>query len=204
MFRHPKYLTIPFVFILFLFSCYRGEKEEKIIFHYNETTGIASIDPAFAKNQSIMWAIHQLYNTLVEVDSNLNIIPSLAKRWDISADKKTYTFYLRNDVLFHDDACFASGKGRRMTARDIEYSFKRITDKTTASPGSWIFNAKVDSVDGFKAINDTTFQLRLTRPYNPILGILSMQYCSIVPQEAVKKYGTDFRRHAVGTGPFQF
>jgi peptide/nickel transport system substrate-binding protein len=91
-----------------------------------------------------------------------------------------------------------------MTASDVEYSFKRIVDKSVASPGSWIFNGKVDSVDGFKAINDTTFQLKLIRPYIPILGILSMQYCSIVPKEAVEKYGNDFRRHAVGTGPFQF
>jgi peptide/nickel transport system substrate-binding protein len=77
-------------------------------------------------------------------------------------------------------------------------------DKTVASPGSWIFNGKVDSVAAFKAINDTTFQVKLLRPYNPILGILSMQYCSVVPKEAVTKYGTNFRRHAVGTGPFQF
>lgn len=175
-----------------------------MIFHYNESTGIASIDPAFAKNQSVMWAIHQLYNTLVEVDSQLNIVPSLAKRWEISEDKKTYTFFLRNDVFFHNDACFPAGKGRRMTAADVVYSFQRIVDRATASPGSWIFNSKVDSVDGFQAINDTTFQLKLTRPYNPILGILSMQYCSVVPQEAVKKYGNNFRRHAVGTGPFQF
>jgi peptide/nickel transport system substrate-binding protein len=62
----------------------------------------------------------------------------------------------------------------------------------------------VDSSEGFKAVNDTTFQVKLIRPYNPILGILSMQYCSIVAKEAVLKYGTDFRRHAVGTGPFQF
>src|SRR5215203_4273280 len=120
MFRHPKYLTSPFVFIFFLASCYSGEKEEKTIFHYNETTGIASIDPAFAKNQSIMWAIHQLYNTLVEVDSNLHIVPSLAKSWDIAEDKKTYTFHLRSDVLFHDDKCFTIGKGRTMTAKDVE------------------------------------------------------------------------------------
>jgi ABC-type transport system substrate-binding protein len=62
----------------------------------------------------------------------------------------------------------------------------------------------VDSADGFRALNDSVFQLKLTRPYNPILGILSMQYCSIVPKEAVDKYKTDFRRHAVGTGPFRF
>jgi peptide/nickel transport system substrate-binding protein len=140
----------------------------------------------------------------VEVDSQLNIVPSLATNWDISDDKTTYIFHLRNDVVFQDDDCFANGKGRRMTAKDVEYSFKRIVDKVTASPGSWIFNGKVDSIDGFKAIDDTTFQVKLIRPYQPILGILSMQYCSIVPHEAVEKYGTDFRRHAVGTGPFQF
>ncbi|MGZ3951675.1 MAG: ABC transporter substrate-binding protein, partial [Flavisolibacter sp.] len=162
------------------------------------------MDPAFAKNQSIMWAVHQLYNTLVEGDSQLNIVPSLATRWEISDDKRTYIFHLRNDVVFHDDACFPNGKGRRMTAGDVEYSFKRIVDKNTASPGAWIFNGKVDSVDGFRAIDDTTFQLKLVRPYQPILGILSMQYCSVVPHEAVEKYGSDFRSHAVGTGPFEF
>ncbi|HEV7334283.1 MAG TPA: ABC transporter substrate-binding protein [Flavisolibacter sp.] len=190
--------------LVFFFSCYSGEKEEAAIFHYNESTGVASIDPAFAKNQSIMWVIHQVYNTLVEVDSNLHVVPSLARRWEISEDKKTYTFFLRNDVFFHDDPCFPKGKGRRMTAHDVVYSFNRIMDPATASPGAWVFNGKVDSVEGFKAINDTTFQLKLINPYNPILGILSMQYCSVVPGEAVKKYGPDFRRHAVGTGPFQF
>ena len=202
MFRWYKYLTITFVF--FLSACYNSEKKDQNIFHYNEQTGIASIDPAFAKNQSIMWAIHQLYNTLVEIDSALHIVPSLAKRWEISPDKKVYTFYLRNDVSFHNDECFPNNRGRLMTAKDVEYSFKRIINKETASPGSWIFNTKVDSVDGFKAIDDTTFQLKLVKPYNPILGILSMQYCSIVPEEAIKTYGNDFRRHAVGTGPFQF
>jgi ABC-type transport system substrate-binding protein len=203
MFRWYKSLTI-LLLSWFFISCYNSEKQSGNIFHYNEQTGIASLDPAFAKNQSIMWAVHQLYNTLVEVDSQLNVVPSLAKRWQISADKKTYTFYLRNDVVFHDDACFPNRKGRAMTAKDVEYSFKRIIDKNTASPGAWIFNKKVDSADGFRAIDDTTFQLKLIKPYQPILGILSMQYCSVVPHEAVEKYTTDFRRHPVGTGPFQF
>jgi len=187
-----------------LFSCSARRDTNKNIFHYNEQTGIASLDPAFAKNQSIMWAVHQLYNTLVEVDQDLNIAPSIAKSWEISPDRLTYTFYLRNDVFFHDDQAFSNGKGRQLTARDVVYSLSRIIDKKTASPGAWIFNTKVDSVDGFKAINDTVFQLKLVRPYMPILGILSMQYCSIVAREAVVKYGPDFRRHPVGTGPFAF
>lgn len=190
--------------VFFWMSCYDNSKGERNIFHYNETTGIASLDPAFAKNQSIMWVVHQLYNTLVEVDQNLNIIPSVAKSWDVSSDRLTWIFHLRNDVFFHDDPVFANGKGRKLTATDVVFSFTRIMDKETASPGSWIFNRKVDTLQPFIAIDDSTFQLNLLRPYNPVLGILSMQYCSIVPKEAVDNYAKDFRRHPVGTGPFQF
>ena len=191
----------PCTLFLYLSSCYNEKKTDKHIFHYNEQTGIASLDPAFAKNQSIMWPIHQLYNTLVEIDDSLKIKPSLAKHWEVSVDRLRYTFRLRDDVFFHDDP---NEKGRKMTAADVAYSLARIIDKQTASPGSWIFNRIVDTVNPFVAIDDSTFQLTLLRPYNPILGILSMQYCSVVPQEAVKKYGADFRRHPVGTGPFRF
>ena len=175
-----------------------------MIFHYNEFNGISSLDPAFAKSQSTMWVAHQFYNTLVEIDDSLHIVPSLAKSWEISEDRLTWIFHLRKNVFFHDDAAFVNAKGRKLVAKDVVYSFSRIIDKQTASPGSWIFNRKVDSLQPFKAIDDTTFQLKLLRPYNPILGILSMQYCSIVAKEAVEKYGNDFRRHPVGTGPFQF
>lgn len=151
-----------------------------------------------------MWAVHQLYNTLVETDDNLNMVPSLAKQWDISPDNLTFTFHLRTDVFFQDNTAFENGKGRLMTAHDVEYSFKRIINKSVASSGAWIFNDKIDSAEGFKAIDDTTFQLKLLEAFNPILGILSMQYCSVVPHEVVEKYGKDFRSHPCGTGPFQF
>ncbi|MEO6843654.1 MAG: ABC transporter substrate-binding protein [Ginsengibacter sp.] len=183
-------------------GCSHHEKV-KNIFHYNEQSGIATLDPAFAKNQSIMWAVHQLYNTLVQTDNNLNLVPSLAKSWDISDDNLTFTFHLRNDVFFHDNAAFPNGKGRKMTAHDVEYSFKRIMDPATASSGAWIFNGRVDTIQPFKAIDDTTFQLKLLKPFHPILGVMSMQYCSIIPHEVVEKYGKDFRRHPCGTGPFE-
>lgn len=185
-------------------GCNTKLKSDKNVFYYNETTGIATLDPAFAKNQSIMWAIHQVYNTLVEIDSNLNIVPSLAKSWDISQDRKTYTFHLRTDVYFHDSKIFPGGKGRKMIAEDIAYSLGRIIDRNTASSGAWIFNNRIDSIQPFTVIDDSTFQLKLLRPFHPIMGILSMQYCSIVPKEAVDKYGKDFRRNPCGTGPFKF
>ena len=185
------------------FSCAHHNSRENI-FHYNEQSGIATLDPAFAKNQSIMWVIHQVYNTLIQTDDSLNLVPSLAKSWDISPDNLVYTFHLRDDVYFQDNDAFPGGKGRRMTAEDVAYSLGRIINKNTASSGAWIFNDRVDSLHPFTAIDDTTFQLKLVAPFHPILGILSMQYCSVVPHEVVEKYGKNFRRHPCGTGPFQF
>lgn len=184
-------------------GCGQTGRQHKKIFHYNEVTGIASLDPAFAKNQSVMWAIHQLYNTLVETDDSLHMVPALAKSWEVSADRKQYIFHLRNGVYFHDNDAFLHGKGRLLTASDVVYSFERIIDKQTASSGAWIFNNRISPVNAFKAINDSTFQLSLLQPFNPILGLLSMQYCSIVPREVVEKYGKDFRSHPCGTGPFR-
>jgi ABC-type transport system substrate-binding protein len=191
------------ILVVQLSACYKKKNSEKNIFHYNEFNGIASLDPAFAKSQSTMWTAHQFYNTLVEIDDSLRIIPSLAKSWDISADRTVFTFHLRGDIFFHEDDAFTGNKGRKLTAKDVEYSFYRIIDKQTASPGAWVFNGKVDTIQPFKATDDTTFQLKLLRPYLPMLGIISMQYCSVVAKEAVEKYGTDFRRHPVGSGPFQ-
>ena len=191
-------------FSLLLSACTSHQHPNKKIFHYNESSGLASLDPAFAKNKQVMWAVHQVYNTLVEIDSNMQVAPSLAKKWTIGTDNLTFTFYLRDSIFFTDDACFENNKGRKLTAQDVVYSFNRIVDKNTASPGAWIFNNRVDSISGFKALNDSVFQLKLIKPFQSILGILSMQYCSVVPHEAVEKYGTDFRRHPVGTGPFQF
>lgn len=187
-----------------LFSCRSHLHPDKKIFRYNEASGIASLDPAFAKNQSVMWAIHQLYNTLVEVDEYMQLKPSLARSWEFSGDKRSIVFHLRQDVFFHDDPVFRNAKGRKLVAEDVRYSLQRIIDIRTASPGSWIFNNRVDSISAFIVLNDSTFEIKLLQPFQPMLGILSMQYCSIVAKEAVEKYGTDFRRHPVGTGPFCF
>jgi peptide/nickel transport system substrate-binding protein len=190
--------------VFLLAGCSSPREGTKKVFRYNEKDGIASLDPAFAKNRSTMWPIHQIYSTLVETDDDLRIVPELARSWDVSPDKRTWTFHLRTDVVFHDNPAFPGGKGRRMVAGDVVYSFSRIIDPRTASSGAWIFNSRVDRSSPFTAMDDSTFQLKLIAPFNPILGILSMEYCSVVPKEVVEYYGKDFRSHPCGTGPFKF
>ena len=187
-----------------LAACHAHSTSNKKTFRYNEPTGIATLDPAFAKNQSIIWPVHQLYNTLVQPDSSLHIVPSLALSWEISPDHLTYRFHLRTAVFFHDNDAFLGGKGRRMLAADIVYSLSRLLDKKIASSGAWIFNERISGPQAFRAPDDSTFELTLLTPFHPMLGLLSMQYCSVVPHEVVEKYGKDFRSHPCGTGPFRF
>lgn len=192
-------------FLLVLSACSEEDKNTKNTFRMNMSgKALESLDPAFAKDQYMMWTANMLYNTLVATDTQLRLKPSLAKRWEVSKNGLVHTFYLRDDVYFHDNPAFKNGQGRRLTAHDVVYSFNRITDPATASPGAWIFNGRVVEKGPFVAVNDTTFKVYLIRPFRPLPEILSMQYCSIVPHEVVEKWGKDFRTHPCGTGPFRF
>lgn len=198
-------LILPLFLGCFLIAgCEYKNNHQLHIFRYSETTVLSSLDPAFAKNQAHIWVVHQLYNTLVETDSNATIIPSLARSWVISDDKKEIIFKLRDDIYFHDHPAFMNGKGRRLTAKDVEYSFNRLMDPKIASPGAWIFQGRVDAKSPFKAINDSLFIIKLNRPFIQILGVLTNKYCSIVPKEAVTFKELPFSQHPCGSGPFQF
>ncbi len=199
-------LTLVTICVLLLAACSNDDKQnKKNVVYLNYSSGaLESIDPAFAKNLYNMWTDHMVFNTLVESNDALELVPSLAKHWEVSEDGITYLFYLRDDVYFQDNALFPGGKGRKMVAADVVYSFNRLIDPAVASCGGWIFNDRVAKEEPFKAINDTTVQITLMAPFRPLPEILSMPYCSVVPHEVVEHYGKDFSRHPCGTGPYQF
>lgn len=205
IFAQMRLLSALFL-IVFLFGC--GEKSshsDKTVFRYNESKGITSLDPAQARTMGNIWATTQLFNGLVQLDSVMEVVPSIAKSWTILDSGLTYRFELRDDVFFHDHRIFENGKGRRVVASDFEYSFHRVLDEKSLSPGRWIFNAvDTEKNGGFYPVNDTVFEIYLKHSFPPFLGILSMQYCSVVPREVVEELGKDFGRNPIGTGPFKY
>jgi oligopeptide transport system substrate-binding protein len=180
--------------------------DDKMVFRYNESGGITTLDPALVRRFEDFLAIEQLYNGLVTLDENMEISPALAKSWEISEDGKIYTFHLRNDVFFHQHAVFESESDRKFSAKDVAYSFFRVIDPATASPGKYIFdNLLINGSSKFKGIevlNDSTVTIYLQSAQPSFIYQLSLPYCAIVPAEVVDYYGNDFGQNPIGTGPF--
>ena len=189
-----------------------AEKKHGGTFRDSVLSGITSFDPVKTLDVATLRVGLQIYQPLVEIDEDLNVVPLLAETWE-TPDNKKWVFHIRDGVKFHDDPCFEGGKGRVITAHDVKYSFERLMNPKTRTVGSWIFTnivagakdyfeGKSKDIKGFNVTGERTFAIELTKPFYPLLTRLSLYLCSIVPREAVEKYKEDFGLHPVGTGPF--
>lgn len=201
MIQNRLYFFISLFISVLISGCNsKTEVDDSLIFRLNRYDNISSLDPAFARTQANNWVCNLMYNSLVKLDDSLQIVPDIAKSWTISEDAKIYTFTLRNDVYFHKNQIFGEDSTRTVKASDFEYSFQRLIEPEVGGAGSWVLN----NVENFKAINDSVFQINLKEAFPPFLGLLSMKYCSVVPKEMFEKGQEEFRKHPIGTGPFQF
>lgn len=195
------------------------------IYKINELEDIRSLDPVGITDVVSHHVAHQIYDALLDLDSNLQIIPQLAKSYEVSPDGTVYTFHLRDNSLFQDNACFPDGKGRKVTAQDVKFSYDRICDFRTSSRGFNYFvnyvegaqqyydatraagekgTPKVNGVSGFIYVNDSTYQIKLLKPFAPFIYYVTLAVAYVVPKEAIDKYGKDFFQNPVGSGPFSF
>ncbi len=165
-----------------------------------------TLDPALATDMYAVMVIQQIFDGLVQFDKDLNVVPAIAKSWKITPDGLTYTFYLREGVKFHN--------GREVTSDDFVYSFARIIDPNTKSPGAQFLDrilgapefqkGRLNRVRGLNSFGKYILEIRLSEPYSPFLSILGMNKFKVVPKETIEKSGIDFGKSPVGTGPFKF
>ncbi|MEO6883222.1 MAG: ABC transporter substrate-binding protein [Bacteroidia bacterium] len=192
------------------------------VFRMNEVEDFRSLFPLNVTEITSFHITSQIYEGLVKLSqSDLTVIPCIAQKWDKSPDAKTWTFYLRKNVYFQDDACFPDGKGRAVTAKDFKYCFDQLcavspqnqqyqaTFKDRVEGANEYYQSTIDKkplvggVSGVKVIDDYTIQITLKYPFAGFLNILTMPGCWLYPKEAIDKYGIDMRSKCVGTGPFQ-
>jgi oligopeptide transport system substrate-binding protein len=190
------------------------------VFRVNEVEDFRNLFPLSVTEVASHRITNQVYEGLVKLSqADLTILPSLAERWDINEDATSFTFYLRKNVMFHDDECFPEGKGREVTAQDFKYCFDRLCTDSPDNHGFWVFKEKVagaleyfnsttakkplpGGVSGVKVIDNYTIQIDLIYPFAGFLNILTTPYSWVFPREAYEKYGVEMRTKCVGTGPF--
>lgn len=138
--------------------------------------------------------IRSVADTLVFYDKELEeIIPGLAKEWEISDDLKEYKFILRDDVHFQKGEY---QDGRKMTAEDVKYSLERSEKESVMG--------RLRMLDHVEVVSDTEIIAYLKEPNSAFLTVLTDAGNAIVPKEEVEGWGEEFGLHLVGTGPYKF
>ncbi|ROR73302.1 ABC transporter substrate-binding protein [Bogoriella caseilytica] len=148
------------------------------------------IDPHVATDTTGIISGALVYEGLVE-NVRGEVQPLLAESWEISDDLLTYTFNLRDDVVFHS--------GRDFTAEDVVYSLERVMDPETLAPNS----SSYASISAVEAVDEHTVDIVLERPHSPLLFLLSALSSSVVDREVVESTGLDAPPGG-GTGPFMY
>ena len=174
-----------------LFFCSSGFAESK-----KDTLVVANIydaktlDPQATNDVASSGAMLQIYETLVTVDDDNNVHPQLAEKWE-KTDDRTYKFYLRKGIKFHN--------GEEMKASDVKYTIERAMSPKGAAIQN--YSSEVDAVE---IVDDYTVIIKTKRPSTPFLASLSHTWASILNEKATEAAGDNYGMHPVGTGPFEF
>ncbi len=163
------------------------------VLHYGLTLPVSGIDPHVNASSELGIALNGVYDTLVVQNNDGSFHPSLATRWEISADGTTYTFELRQGVTFHD--------GTPFNAAAVVRNLERIVDPATKSQKAIFLLGPFDHAE---ALNDFTVRIVLKTPYAPLLDGLSQVYLGMASPAALDQWGDQYQLHQVGTGPFVF
>lgn len=151
-------------------------------------TEAVTLDPQGGWDGASLYVMRQLYNGLVKLDSNMEIVGDLAESWEFTSDTSV-TFKLKQGVKFHN--------GEEMKASDVVFSINRAKESAKVKS----FTANIESV---VADDDYTVTINTSVPYAPLMSNLCHTANSIVSEKAVEEAGDNFSTNPCGTGPFKF
>ncbi len=148
----------------------------------------ATLDPVLPAGAGIRY--NAIYDQLIELDASYAPQPMLAESWEHNETADEWTFHLREDVVFHD--------GTPMTAEDVVFTYKRLLDPETGSPGRALLSSL--NPNGIEAIDDYTVRFTLDTPVIELPVILNNRYTWILQASQDEE---ERRTKAIGTGPFK-
>jgi oligopeptide transport system substrate-binding protein len=198
--RIPRILVVT---LLAAMACKGGESSpsRNTLVDSRDTYDPRSLDPALSTDVPTGRAVGYVFDGLVRFTPDAQVVPGLARSWDVSADGLSYTFHLRTGVKFHD--------GRPFTAKNVVNSFRRVLDPKSKGGRGWplypIAGAKAYSegkgnLTGLSAPNDSTVVITLSEPFAIFPKLLAMPVAAIVPDSVPSNFG----EHPIGTGPWKF
>ena len=199
--RIPRILLVS---LLAAISCKGGESStsRKTLVDSRDTYDPRSLDPALSTDVPTGRAVGYVFDGLVRFTPDAQVVPGLARSWDVSTDEMTYTFHLRTGVKFHD--------GRPFSAKNVISTFQRVLDPKTKGGRGWplypIDGAKAyaegkgRTIAGLSSPNDSTVVIRLSEPFAIFPKLLAMPVAAIVPDSVPANFG----ENPIGTGPWKF
>ena len=165
-----------------------------------------TLDPHITTDYLAAAVVNEVFGGLVTIDPSIEIVPDLAKQWDISPDGRVFTFRLREDAKFHD--------GSPVTAEDFRWSLERAADPLTESPVTDLYlgdvvgvsdklNGKSESITGLRVIDDFTVELTIDAPKSYFVAKLTYPTGFVLDRQNVEVEDDNWIFQPNGTGPFR-
>ena len=165
-----------------------------------------TLDPHQVGDTDSAGVLVEIFSGLVTLNTDLQVEPDLAERWEVSDDGLTYTFFIRSNAKFHD--------GKSVTAEDVKFSLERALDPKTYSPQVETYlddivgaaeklNGIAQEISGLRVIDDHTIEITIDAPKAYFLAKLTYPTAFVVDRENIEREGDNWTRKPNGTGPFK-